>query len=242
MDPTDPDPDHPQDGFRDQWWLRVLAHEHHLPSKDSGWLDRPAVGRLSVSSKQEEAAFAHHNTALPYSQCTRPFNFAMMAFPKPGQPVQGALVTPLDTDPQLWDQLDWYQRGQHAAAAVLIRTGESAFAIPGTVVVQSYRDVFHGYLQHPESKAAGPDSQPCRPDTRGLLQPLTFTATTVIRIGKETNRLTATEDLADRDRDQPVTYRPSNRHCRGCTEPVTGKRQWCSEACRKAAARRRKQR
>ena len=238
LDPTDPDPDHPQDGFRDQWWLRLLDDEHGLPVDEPDWLARPAVGRLSVSSKQEEASFANHNADLPYDQRTRPFNFAMMAFPKPGQPVQGALVASLDKHSQRWNQLDWHQRGECATAAVQIRTGDPTFSIPGTVVVRSYRDDFHDYQRHPEAKAAGPDGHPCRPDTRGLLQPLTVTASTIVRIGKETNRLAAIEDLADGDRDRPVVYQPTERRCRGCTRAVTGKRQWCSEACRKATARR----
>jgi hypothetical protein len=73
------------------------------------------------------------------------------------------------------------------------------------------------------------------PGTRGLLAPATITATGVDRIGKEANRLTD-DDLVDGDDDQAVLY-PA-RTCRGCHAPVIGKRQWCSDACRKRAARR----
>lgn len=66
LDPTDPHPDHPQDGFRDQWWLRLLAQEHGLPVDDPSWLDRPAVGRLAITSRPEEAPFARYNTARRY--------------------------------------------------------------------------------------------------------------------------------------------------------------------------------
>jgi hypothetical protein len=100
--------------------------------------------------------------------------------------------------------------------------------------VQSYRDVYTDYCQHPETKAATSTGDAVLPGTRGLLGPATITATGVDRIGKEANRITE-GDLVDGDDDQPVLY--STRTCRGCPATVAGKRQWCSDACRKRAAR-----
>jgi hypothetical protein len=117
---------------------------------------------------------------------------------------------------------------------VRIRTSDPAYSIPDTVPVHTYRDYFTGYRRHPEAKAAATDGQPCLPDSRGLLQPLVVEAETVVRIGKEAARLIDAEDAPDED-DRAVVYRP--RECRGCTQPVTGRRQWCSEACRKRTSR-----
>ncbi len=91
-----------------------------------------------------------------------------MALPLPGQPTNGALVAPLVTDGRQWQNLDWYQRGIPTSDPVSIRTGHPTFAIPGTVQVQSYRNVYEEYRQHPEAKAAGPDGQAVLPPTRGL--------------------------------------------------------------------------
>jgi hypothetical protein len=235
LDPTSPSPDTPQDRFYDRWWEQILHDELGVPLAQPDWFDRPAVGRLAVTSRHEELAFRNYNTDRPYDQQTRPFNFGVMSFPKPGQPTDGALVAPLVTDPRQWPHLTWRHRGDPTRPPVSIRTGDQQFPIPGTVVVQSYRDVYTDYRQHPETKAATPTGDPVLPGTRGLLAPATITATGVDRIGKEANRLNE-DDLIDGEDDQPVLY--TTRTCRGCPATVAGKRQWCSDACRKRATRR----
>jgi hypothetical protein len=233
LDPTSHDVDNPQDRFYDRWWQQILYDELGIPLDQPDWFDHPAVGRLAVTSRHEESAFRAYNADLPYDQATRPFNFGVMCFPKPGQPVSGALVAPLVTDPRQWQHLTWRHRGDPMRPPVSIRTGDQQFAIPGTVVVQCYRDVYTNHRERPETKAATPTGDPVLPGTRGLLAPATITVTGVDRIGKEANRLTE-DDLVDGDEDQPVLY--AARTCRGCPATVTGKRQWCSDACRKRAA------
>ncbi len=125
LDPTTCDPEAPQEQFRDRWWIQLLHDELDTPLSRPGWFDRPAVGRLTVTSQQEEASFRRHNDLRPYSEQTRPFNFGMMAFPLPGQPTSGALVAPLVTDGRNWKDLHWYQRGDPPAAQC-----SSAPAIP----------------------------------------------------------------------------------------------------------------
>jgi hypothetical protein len=139
------------------------------------------------------------------------------------------------THPRQWQHLPWRHRGDPTRPPVTIRTGDQRFAIPGTVVVQSYRDVYTDYRQHPETKAATPTGDPVIPGTAGLLAPATITASGVDRIGKEANRLTDDDNLIDGDDDQAVLY--TARTCRGCNATVVGKRQWCSDACRKRTAR-----
>jgi hypothetical protein len=235
LDPTSLDPDRSQDRFYDRWWKQILHDELGIPLDEPDWFDRPAVGRLAVTSRHEESAFRAYNADLPYDQQTRPFNFGVMSFPKPGQPVSGALVAPLVTDPPQWQHLTWQHRGDPTRPPVTIRTGDERFPIPGTVVVQSYRDVYTEYRKHPETKATTPTGDPVQPSTRGLLAPATITATGIDRIGKEANRLTD-DDLVDGDDDQPLLY--TTRTCRGCPRTIAGRRQWCSDACRKRATRR----
>jgi hypothetical protein len=235
LNPTSPDPDTPQDRFYDRWWEQILHDEFGIPLDPPDWFDRPAIGRLAITSRHEERTFRAYNADQPYDQQTRPFNFGVMCFPKPGQPACGALVAPLVTDPRQWQHLTWQQRGDPTQPPVTIRTGDQQFPIHGTVVVQSYYDVYSDYREHPETKAATPTGDPVLPGTRGLLAPPTITATGVDRIGKEANRLTD-DDLVDGDDDQPVHYATGT--CRGCNAPVAGKREWCSDACRKRAARR----
>jgi hypothetical protein len=87
----------------------------------------------------------------------------------------------------------------------------------------------------PETKAATSTGDPVLPGTRGLLAPPTITAIGIDRIGKEAKRL-ADDQLLDGADDEPVLY--TVRTCRGCQATVAGKRRWCSDACRKRAARR----
>lgn len=100
----------------------------------------------------------------------------------------------------------------------------------------SYRDYFEQYRQHPEGKALDPtDHQPCHTWTRGLLHPWYIQATDQLqRVGKESNRLAATALPTEED-EAVVDYGKPERQCRGCQATVSGRRQWCSEACRKAS-------
>ena len=44
------------------------------------------------------------------------------------------------------------------------------------------------YVNHPEYKSLAPDGQPCKSDSKGLLQRYPVTATEFVLIGKETER------------------------------------------------------
>ncbi len=55
LDPTTCDPQAPQEQFRDRWWVQLLHDELDAPLPRPAWFDRPAVGGLAVTSRQEEA-------------------------------------------------------------------------------------------------------------------------------------------------------------------------------------------
>lgn len=59
--------------------------------------------------------------------------------------------------------------------------------------------------QDPELKAADPtDGQPCHTWTRGLLIPRHITATELLRVGKESNRLADTDLALDEVADAEI--------------------------------------
>jgi hypothetical protein len=89
LDPTSHDPNRPHDRFYDRWWQQILHDELGIPLQTPDWFDHPAVGRLAVTSRHEEGTFRAYNADRPYDQKTRPFNFGVMSFPKPGQPTDG---------------------------------------------------------------------------------------------------------------------------------------------------------
>jgi hypothetical protein len=102
-----------------------------------------------------------------------------------------------------------------------------------TIAAQTLRDYINEHSRHADAKMLGPDGKPCHPWTRGLLQHHHIATTSLVRIGKETNPLL--------DRDDPTPDDPTieylTRTCRGCDKTVSGRRKWCSDACRKRAAR-----
>jgi hypothetical protein len=82
LDPTSHDVDKPQDRFYDRWWDQILHDELGIPLDQPDWFDRPAVGRLAVTSRHEELAFRAHNADLPYDQATRPFKLRRHELPQ----------------------------------------------------------------------------------------------------------------------------------------------------------------
>jgi DNA adenine methylase len=58
----------------------------------------------------------------------------------------------------------------------------------------SYGDVLAEYETHPEPKSAAADGTPCSRTTRGLLQRRPVRATSIVYIGKESNRLEEVEE------------------------------------------------
>ena len=55
-------------------------------------------------------------------------------------------------------------------------------------VVETFENLLYGYVQHPEAKSLGPDGQPCKGDTDGLLGRAHIIAGRHRRIGKEHER------------------------------------------------------
>src|SRR6202043_308117 len=68
-----------------------------------------------------------------------------------------------------------------------------ANAGPKVARVKSIGDVFNEHKLHPESKSAGPDGNPCGPNTRGVLSRRSVHAAYVFSIGKESNKLEEVE-------------------------------------------------
>ena len=107
---------------------------------------------------------------------------------------------------------------------------------PGTVSVLTYRDYFDEYRGRPEHKALGPDGQRCHAWTRGILQPPIITATQLVPHwqGNRHRRKPASPDPSQPTSPE-ITYAPPT--CPICGKPLDGKRVYCSDACRKKAAR-----
>jgi len=102
----------------------------------------------------------------------------------PGEPFR--LVAPWQPDPRRWSRLGFTDVHHPGAGPYRITT---AWGRPGVPRVPTYGDMAARYATHPESKALGPDGEPCTRQTVGLLGRRPVAAGRIVLIGKESNRL-----------------------------------------------------
>jgi hypothetical protein len=224
----------------DEWWLHLARLDLGLPTIPPVWFEEPAVGRVTVTSPRDEATFRAYNRGRPYEQRIRPWSFLLTAqVDRLGRGRTGgprSLVAPYTRDRDRIRELDWFDRGDPNHRPHRITVGEPQFVISGRIPVQSFGGYFEEFRGHPEIKMAGPDGKPCMPWTRGLLQPRTVAISRLLRLGKEANRLAEDPELVDDPQDRPILY--PEPLCPMCSRELRGRQEWCSDACRKRAARR----
>jgi hypothetical protein len=218
----------------DQWWEHTICTELGLPSAEPSWFEDEALGRLTVTSRHEEAAFRHYNKDRSYGDSVRPWNFLNLAHPTRTERARlgiRCLVSRYESDLTVSRDNAWYDRAPAGQTWSGICT--SRFEINNDLaLVQSYRDYFNDHRRHVDAKMLDAKGEHCHPWTRGLLQPARITATRIARVGKESNPLS--DDNLSHD---GLAFEYVQRACR-CGAEVVGRRKWCSEACRKRTTRR----
>ncbi len=189
-------PSNPDSG-RTDWiadsWKFIIANAIGIPAHEPAWLDRPAMSRVTLSSPHLYRPFA--DDSRPYRARVKPFNFALSAQVAPFGHLAGVdpkrfhLVAPYERDARTWLRLTWMD--VHTGAAYAIATGPGVST--RTVRVKSYRDVLAEHCGHPEAKGAAPDGGPCARDTDGLLGRRAVECTSIVYVGKESNRVEEVE-------------------------------------------------
>jgi hypothetical protein len=195
LNPTDPKSD--DRGWVRQFWEILVAEVLHLPAPKLDWLDRPAIGRFTLTAPAQLDVFGTYNEALPYPEQVTPYNFLISAIPTHLATGRGEkrvrLVAPYETNPDKWLVLDW--RNLHDKTAAPVRIAQAHphridDGEPAAIAVKTYRTVLGDYRTRLEAKSLAPDGGLCRPGTVGPLQrrPVTTTSSPV-RIGKEADRV-----------------------------------------------------
>jgi hypothetical protein len=225
----------------DRWWEHLLCGEFGVPDEEPWWFAISAAGRLRVSSPREEARFHGFNEGRRYGDRVRPFNFLNLyhvhTIARGLAGVPRCVVGSFERDPERWHEAECFNRGDRSGRRYRLRTDDPHLILPESVPAQTLGDYFGEYRSHPESKFAAEDGAPCRPGTRGTLEPRHIAATERIRIGKEATRLTEEEPI-EQSEERVVEYR-QQRSCRNCRLELRGRqRDWCSEKCRKREYRR----
>lgn len=191
--------------------------------EEPGWLNRPAVSRLTVSTANLLEPFEDRNEGRTYQEKIKPTNFMLVAhtghYGTPsevdsGEPFQ--LIGPYTPDPSRWKQMEWFDK--YGRGAYYITTSDRGTA--ERVRVQSYRDVFERYRRKPEVTALASDGELFGKQARGVLQPRPVDATTVIPIGKESNQLDEVQAGAVAMLDEvQATYDHEKRLWEHCLQP-----------------------
>ena len=188
LNPVDPD-----DTSRDwieEVWSYLVAVGLGLDVQMPGWVNRPAISRITTSTPMLLKPFGASQPDN-YQDQVKPFNFvlsahvALLGHPNGVDRTKFHLIAPFDTDPRAWRKTGWtdiYSQKQYA----ITTTGE---ATAHRAKVKSYRDVIEEYAYHPESKSADSEGRSCDRQTVGLLQRRHVQVAEIRYIGKESNRL-----------------------------------------------------
>jgi hypothetical protein len=200
LDPVSPKAErHDANGDRtwiDDAWRWILVAHDNPESPLPAWADRPAVSRITVSSTALWRPFRLRNRGRSWAEQIKPFNFLMVVtidpfgYPPGVDPTKFRLVAPYNDDPDTWTTVEWRNIYDPDGASYRITTDKTAPPEPHLVIVKSYADVLREYRMHPEHKFNGPDQQPCKRNTRGLLQRRPVHLDGPVRlIGKEANNI-----------------------------------------------------
>jgi hypothetical protein len=187
INPTDPD-------RNDRDWI-VQFWEHHLTQQLAGqrpstldWLERPALGKIAVTSPATWRQLAHYNRGKPYRDQIKPFGFLLHA---PGADLvcltetNGRLIAPYTNQSDRWPDLDWIDLNRPEQPVKITTDPTQA----GRALVDTYATIADTYFSHREAKAANPDGTPADRASRGLLHRRHVQVDSITIIGKEGNDL-----------------------------------------------------
>ena len=194
LNPTDPESEDRQ--WVGQAWLKMIRKALNLPTQDLEFENRPAVGRVTVSSPAVIRPLADLNDGKPYSEQIKPFNFLLTchvrAFGHPTgvDPEHFHLIAPYNNKWTEWLKMRWID--QYTGNTYRITT-DGNDGTRKTAFVKTYGDVLSEYEFHPEAKCADAAGNACGKQTAGLLRRRKVCIDLLRYIGKESNSLEAVE-------------------------------------------------
>jgi hypothetical protein len=187
LNPTDPDSDDRE--WIAQVWQRIIRNGS--PSGSLQFAQRPAVGRITVSSPAVARPLSSLNKNKQYSDQIKPFNFLLschvmqLGHPVGADATQFHLIGRYEGDSRKWLNTKWID--QYSGKEYQITTTD--FPSRNRARVKTYGDITTEYEFHPESKCADADRKPCSKPTVGLLQRRHVRIDQIKYIGKESNSL-----------------------------------------------------
>lgn len=194
LNPTDPESEDRK--WVGQAWLQIVHKALQVPTQNLEFGNRPAVGRVTVSSPAVIRPLAKMNEGKAYPEQIKPFNFLLtchvkaFGHPKDADPEQFHLVAPYNNNSTQWLKMDWIDQytGNSYRITTFGNNGSRQMAR-----VKTYGDILSEYEYHPESKCADAAGNACEKQTVGLLRRRHICVEQVKYIGKESNHLEAVD-------------------------------------------------
>ncbi len=200
LNPTDPENEDRE--WIAQAWDNTVRRALGFSTKPLGFENRPAVGRITVSSPAIMRSLEKLNKNKKYADQIKPFNFLISCHVKAfGHPVgtnpeRFHLIAPYDKNPKNWLKKEWMD--EYSGNEYWIRTW-GHHGDRNTARVKTYGEVLEEYEFHPESKCANAVGEPCDKQTIGLLQRRHVRIEQLKFIGKESNSLENVESGLEHD-------------------------------------------
>jgi hypothetical protein len=188
LNPIDPDSEDRE--WIAQVWLNILKHELGFKTTPLEFEERPAIGRISVSSPMMMRPFENLNRNKKYTHQIKPFNFLLschineLGHPPGVDAEHFHLIAPYDKNPKKWMKQEWID--EYSGKSYGIKTwGKHGDRF--TARVKTYHEVLEDYKVHPESKCADAEGKICDKETVGLVQRRHVQIKQFKFIGKESN-------------------------------------------------------
>jgi hypothetical protein len=170
------------------FWEYLLRLALKLNGKPPAWRARPQMMRMTVTTFNVLKSLHEWEGFRPFSFFLLPV-LADGGFPANINPKHFRLVAPFESDQTKWEYLQCINIGDPKDQRKYgLTTSFNSIAYGRKAVVETFENLFHRYMQHPESKSLGPDGRPCEADTCGLLGRSHIIARRHRRIGKEHDR------------------------------------------------------
>jgi hypothetical protein len=186
-----------------------------MPTQNLDFENRPAVGRVTVSSPAVIRPLANLNNGKAYPEQIKPFNFLLtchvkaFGHPKDAAPEHFHLIAPYNNNSTQWLKMDWID--QYTGNTYRITTAGNN-GTRKAARVKTYGDILREYEYHPESKCADAAGNACEKQTIGLLRRRHICIDRVRYIGKESNQLEAVDaGLIHSDKSIYTEYVDKNR-------------------------------
>jgi hypothetical protein len=170
------------------FWEYLLRIAPQLEGKPPSWRARPQMMRMTVTTFNVLKSLHEWEGFRPYNFFLLPV-LAAGGYPMNINPEHFRLVAPFESDQTKWAHLKCINIGDPKDERIYgLTTSFTSSEYGRKAVVETFENLFHRYTQHPEAKSLGPDGEPCKSDTRGLLGRSHITAGRHRRIGKESDR------------------------------------------------------